>query len=143
MFCRPLNKKELASHGTESCINVTDEKAFWNNDKAAGKPKEFVFDRCFGPESTQQEVYKYAAEPIVASIIEGYNGALLDCAWALQPRMHRADTVSQVPCLPMAKPPVEKPTPWRARTASTLRCRFAPLGHWKSTQRPIERGVVS
>jgi len=73
---RPLNKKELASHGTESCINVTDEKAFWNNDKAAGKPKEFVFDRCFGPESTQQEVYKYAAEPIVASIIEGYNGTV-------------------------------------------------------------------
>eukprot|EP00658_Telonema_sp_P-2_P018657 TRINITY_DN17312_c0_g1_i3.p1 TRINITY_DN17312_c0_g1~~TRINITY_DN17312_c0_g1_i3.p1 ORF type:complete len:832 (-),score=339.18 TRINITY_DN17312_c0_g1_i3:356-2851(-) len=35
-----------------------------------------IRDRCFGPESTQQEVYKYAAEPIVASITEGYNGTV-------------------------------------------------------------------
>lgn len=37
----------------------------------------FTFDRVFGPEASQQEVYAAAAAPLLADVLQGYNGCLL------------------------------------------------------------------
>lgn len=43
---------------------------------SSGQGKDFVFDRVFGAASHQEEVYQYAAQPIIQSIVEGYNGTV-------------------------------------------------------------------
>ena len=40
-------------------------------------PKVFTFDRVFAPECKQTDVYNDGARPIVESVLEGYNGMLL------------------------------------------------------------------
>jgi hypothetical protein len=42
---------------------------------AAGVNK-FNFDRIFDTKSTQQEVYDFAARPIIDSVIDGFNGTI-------------------------------------------------------------------
>ena len=37
----------------------------------------YVFDRTFGMDSTQQEVYTQSVQPIVESVLDGYNGTIL------------------------------------------------------------------
>jgi hypothetical protein len=39
-------------------------------------PKSFTFDAVFDPDSTQRSVYEYAAQGIVDSVLEGYNGTI-------------------------------------------------------------------
>ena len=39
-------------------------------------PKVFTFDRVFGPESKQTDVYNDAARTIVEGVLEGYNGTI-------------------------------------------------------------------
>ena len=42
--------------------------------RSGDPPKVFTFDRVFGPDSKQTDVYNDAARAIVESVIEGYNG---------------------------------------------------------------------
>lgn len=35
--------------------------------------KKFTFDRTFGPESTQTEVYQYVVHPLIEEVLAGYN----------------------------------------------------------------------
>ena len=42
--------------------------------RSADPPKVFTFDRVFGPESKQTDVYNDAARAIVEGALEGYNG---------------------------------------------------------------------
>jgi hypothetical protein len=37
----------------------------------------FSFDRVYGPESTQTEVYETSARPQVHSVLQGYNATIL------------------------------------------------------------------
>jgi hypothetical protein len=37
---------------------------------------QFTFDRVFGINSEQKEVYEQAAKPLVKSVIEGFNGTI-------------------------------------------------------------------
>lgn len=36
----------------------------------------FTFDRVFGPDSIQEELYNYAAKPVVEDVLKGYNGTI-------------------------------------------------------------------
>jgi hypothetical protein len=36
----------------------------------------FTFDRVFGLDSTQKEVYDEAAKPIIQSVLDGFNGTI-------------------------------------------------------------------
>jgi hypothetical protein len=42
-----------------------------------GAAHEWRFDRAFGPAATQDDVYDAVGGPIVAKVLDGYNGALL------------------------------------------------------------------
>ena len=81
---RPLNQKEI-SEGSECCLKFeTDGKGvslvprnqttyYQKNDS---RDLNFNFDKVYGPESTQKEVYDYAARPIVDSVLQGFNGTV-------------------------------------------------------------------
>ena len=44
--------------------------------RSSDPPKVFTFDRVFGPESKQTDVYNDAARAIVEGVLEGYNGEI-------------------------------------------------------------------
>ena len=67
---RPLNKREKEMGGT-SCVTISDGKKLeveWSKEK-----QTFTFDAAFGAESTQAEIYEYAARPLVEEALNGYN----------------------------------------------------------------------
>lgn len=69
---RPFNENEIET-GVESNLRLTESGVTINN-----KPNtEFKFDHVFGPDTTQKDVYKVAAKPIIDSVLEGFNGTIL------------------------------------------------------------------
>lgn len=48
----------------------------FSKDKTANH-KEYCFDKVFGPNATQEQVYNEAARSIVDKVLDGFNGALL------------------------------------------------------------------
>lgn len=46
-----------------------------DGDKNEGN-HEFTFDRIFGSNSHQDEVFEFCAKPIINSALEGYNGTI-------------------------------------------------------------------
>lgn len=72
---RPLNSKERGFTGDACCATIKDDFTIAHA-SSNGDNKDFVFDRVFGTDSRQEEVYMYAAQPIVQSIVEGYNGTV-------------------------------------------------------------------
>ena len=72
---RPQNKIETA-RGGKPCVDIkggtevkldTDEEGTYR----------FTFDRIFGPDSEQKDVFDYIGRPVVDSIFKGYNGTIL------------------------------------------------------------------
>lgn len=47
---------------------------FENNDKSLGR--EFTYDRVYGMESTQREVYDQCGFGLIESVLAGYNGTI-------------------------------------------------------------------
>ena len=39
-------------------------------------PKQFTFDMAYGDEAAQSEIYAETASPIIANVLEGYNGTI-------------------------------------------------------------------
>lgn len=74
--CRPLNdkEKEMNTPIAVKCDEVRGTVTVGQSDRSSDSPKVFTFDRVFGPESKQVDVYNDAARSIVESVIEGYNG---------------------------------------------------------------------
>jgi len=72
---RPLNSKERGFTGDACCAAIKDDYTIVHSG-SNGDNKDFVFDRVFGTDSRQEDVYMYAAQPIVQSIVEGYNGTV-------------------------------------------------------------------
>ncbi|GJD11590.1 Kinesin-like protein KIF11-A [Galdieria sulphuraria] len=79
--CRPLNKKEQLA-GEECVISCNETKkevkVVANGEKAANtvkksQTKSFLFDKVFGMEATQEEVYECVCKPIVEEVLNGYN----------------------------------------------------------------------
>lgn len=72
---RPTNDKEVkqGSHNvveldvTRNEVNVRDRLAPVNT------PRTFSFDKVFGPQSKQLEVYKTIVVPIIEEVLLGYN----------------------------------------------------------------------
>lgn len=77
--CRPLNSREKAD-GRDRIVDMDKKigQIILTNPKAEASepPKTFTFDSVFDWESTQREVYENAAQSIVNSVLEGYNGTI-------------------------------------------------------------------
>lgn len=73
---RPLNDKEK-SISIDMCVDFVDSERCVVRSNYENNNYKFNFDRIFSPESSQQEVYDFAARPIVDSVLEGFNGTIL------------------------------------------------------------------
>lgn len=75
--CRPMNEKEVAG-GCGLAVNVEENRGIItvkNTGARSGEPpKQFTYDRVFGVDTKQVDVYNDAARPIVNCVLEGYNG---------------------------------------------------------------------
>ncbi|XP_057662815.1 kinesin-like protein KIF24 [Diorhabda carinulata] len=72
---RPLCKKEL-SEGNENIVLCDYRENLIASRKNGEHTKTFKFDHIFGLDTTQLELYKMSAFPIVDKVLEGYNGTV-------------------------------------------------------------------
>lgn len=75
---RPLGKVETLDKGREkaatSMVQVASEKEIIVYERSQGKvAKKFTFDRVFGPESTQLDVYNAVIRPLLKEVLAGYS----------------------------------------------------------------------
>lgn len=72
---RPENQKEINS-GMKTCIraDATNLEVFSDDGQHA-----FSFDRVFGPNTTQKEIFEEAAMPLIKDVLEGYNATIFAC----------------------------------------------------------------
>jgi hypothetical protein len=69
---RPTNQKEISSGGV-TCIKINQSNIDVSSE---GNQNSFAFDRLFGPESHQQEVFQDTAFPLIADVLDGYNATI-------------------------------------------------------------------
>lgn len=76
--CRPLNSKEKNEMKCTVAVKCDEVRGTVSvqQTRSADPPKVFTFDRVFGPESKQTDVYNDAARTIVEGVLEGYNGTI-------------------------------------------------------------------
>ena len=74
---RPQNKLEKSVKG-HICIKISPDKTLCEieNPKAGQPAVPFVFDKCFGVDTPQAEVYEHAASHLVKEIFEGFNATI-------------------------------------------------------------------
>ncbi|KAL0275976.1 UNVERIFIED_CONTAM: hypothetical protein PYX00_003666 [Menopon gallinae] len=65
---RPLSSQELRS---QVVVEVLNTKEVCVRDKS--QTKTFTFDRVFGPDSKQVDVYKAVVSPLITEVLQGYN----------------------------------------------------------------------
>jgi len=68
---RPQNQLEKDQSG-KICISLQDDSSVY----VPSSDNSFVFDRVFGVDATQKEVYDYAAKPIINAVLRGFNGTV-------------------------------------------------------------------
>jgi len=77
--CRPLNGKEQGD-ARESIVTMDTAKGqiFLRNPKsdAPDESKQFTFDQVFDVHSEQSAVFTLVAQPIIDSVMGGYNGTI-------------------------------------------------------------------
>ncbi|KAL4451341.1 hypothetical protein ABPG77_009413 [Micractinium sp. CCAP 211/92] len=77
---RPLSERELAAGGTaaRACVSVAQERAVVLADPARAGQEPFVasFDRVFGPEAGQGEVYAAVGAQMVHNCMAGFNSSI-------------------------------------------------------------------
>lgn len=83
---RPISEAELASN-CKRCVKIDSKSAinvFRHESQNGERPSTaaqnhytFVYDRVFGEETAQRELYMAAVQPVVLSSLEGYNGSII------------------------------------------------------------------
>ena len=73
--CRPMNQKEK-NEGFQSCVEVDSERGEVNVHLANMPKRTFWYDKAYGMDSTQDQVFQETAMPIVESVVQGYNGTI-------------------------------------------------------------------
>eukprot|EP00931_Biecheleriopsis_adriatica_P100867 TRINITY_DN76109_c0_g1_i1.p1 TRINITY_DN76109_c0_g1~~TRINITY_DN76109_c0_g1_i1.p1 ORF type:complete len:719 (-),score=187.13 TRINITY_DN76109_c0_g1_i1:30-2186(-) len=69
---RPQNQLEKEQSG-KICVTVPDDGV---SVYVPSSDSNFVYDRVFGIEASQKEVYDYAAKPIINAVLRGFNGTV-------------------------------------------------------------------
>lgn len=75
--CRPMNDKEMAQ-GHTKVVNVNHQRGEIMVQKPFGseEPKQFTFDMAYGDNALQGNIYTETSAPIIANVLEGYNGTI-------------------------------------------------------------------
>ena len=86
--CRPLNSTET-SRGEGSIVTVNSRQAAitvdrpsaatsltGDADSSTAPSRTFTFDYTYGSDSSQQSIFAQTAQPIIDSVLEGYNGTI-------------------------------------------------------------------
>ena len=73
--CRPMNKKEK-NEGFKNCVEVDGERGEVIVRIENQPARNFFYDKAYGPNSTQDQVFQETAMPIVESVCQGYNGTI-------------------------------------------------------------------
>uniref|UniRef100_A0A3B5L2W1 Kinesin family member 27 n=1 Tax=Xiphophorus couchianus TaxID=32473 RepID=A0A3B5L2W1_9TELE len=69
---RPLLRKELL-HQHQVCVRVVPSGS---GQVSLGSDRLFSFDHAFGPTASQDEVYESCVQPLVESLLDGYNATV-------------------------------------------------------------------
>lgn len=69
---RPTNQKELQAGGI-SCVKNNDSSIEVTTEDSSNT---FAFDKIFGPESIQLDVFNYTAVPLIQDVLQGYNATI-------------------------------------------------------------------
>jgi hypothetical protein len=72
---RVIRPPHRASHASSPPHSIA-KKVMLSKAVPSSEAREFEFDKAFGPESTQEDIYKTIAEPLVDAFLAGYNGTL-------------------------------------------------------------------
>lgn len=73
---RPINDEDLKSYGRDVIVDNIDENKGVIALKRDFDRKTFTFDAVFDQNSTQKLIYSKVGEPVVSSILQGYNGTI-------------------------------------------------------------------
>jgi len=76
---RPLSRKEIQDgHDEATKADEDSGRITCQNPKADADepPKTFTFDAVFAPTITQRKLYDVCSAPVVASVLEGFNGTI-------------------------------------------------------------------
>ncbi|XP_010922468.1 kinesin-like protein KIN-5A [Elaeis guineensis] len=73
--CRPLSEdeKRMSTPVVITCNEIRREVSATQNIANKQLDKTFVFDKVFGPDSRQADLFDHAVVPIVNEVLEGYN----------------------------------------------------------------------
>jgi kinesin family protein C2/C3 len=71
---RPLRMSEL-QQGNKSVVEAFSESEIGCFDARSNKWKSFGFDRVWGPDQSQQDVFQ-DVEPLALSVVDGYNACI-------------------------------------------------------------------
>ena len=75
---RPTNQKEIHENGTV-CVKNDDsqiELAMEGSGLGFSSNNNFSFDRVFGPDSTQEQVFDNTASSLINDVMAGYNATI-------------------------------------------------------------------
>ena len=78
MRVRPMSKKELAN-GRIKSVHIDAENATVSVSNPAAptsQPKQFTFDKTYGADAKQQDIYDQTGAPIVEDVLKGFNGTI-------------------------------------------------------------------
>lgn len=70
---RPTNQKEVSSGGVQ-CVKYSESGGI--DVHCDDGSHSFSFDRVFGPDSEQLEVFEYTAVPLISDVLQGYNATI-------------------------------------------------------------------
>lgn len=69
---RPINMRERNIHSHEAARVVSDREVVIKQSHDRNT-KKFTFDRAFGPDSKQADVYQVVVAPLINEVLSGYN----------------------------------------------------------------------
>lgn len=96
-----MNEKEVA-RSCSLAVNVDESRGIITvknaNARTGEPPKQFTYDRVFGIDAKQVDIYNDAARPIVNCVLEGYNGKTA-LASGMCFRRHLDETVGKRVCM--------------------------------------------
>lgn len=73
---RPLSDDDIRVYGKDTIMEIVDPNKSIIALKREFDRKSFIFDSVFDTNSIQKDVYAKIAEPVVTSVLQGYNGTI-------------------------------------------------------------------